>query len=151
MDCVACGSLLVTERREVTAQRHRRFRCRQCGRQFNERSGGVMSRTCLPSDIIAFVVSCRLRYQLTLRDLSKIMALRKLEVSHEAVRDWEAKLVPVMRDELRKRRHGTLRAAGISSYVDETYLKVHARGAICTGRAIGTATWSKRCSASSAT
>jgi putative transposase len=35
--------------------------------------------------------------------------------------------VPVMGDELRKRRHGTRRGAGISWYVDETYLKVRAR------------------------
>ena len=38
-----------------------------CGRQFNERSAGVLNRTCLPSDVIAFVVFCRLRYRLTLR------------------------------------------------------------------------------------
>ena len=54
--------------------------------------------------MIAFVVFCRLRYRLTLRDLSEIMALRGIEVSHEAVRDWEAKLLPVMGDALRKRR-----------------------------------------------
>ena len=58
------------------------FRCRTCGRQFNERGGGVLNRTCLPSDVIAFVVFCRLRYRLTLRDLSEIMALRGIEVSH---------------------------------------------------------------------
>jgi len=29
-----------------------------CGKQFNERSGGVLNRTSLPSDIIAFVVFC---------------------------------------------------------------------------------------------
>ena len=52
----------------------------------NERSGGVLNRTSLPSDIIAFVVFCRLRYRLTLRDLSEIMALRGIEVSHAAVR-----------------------------------------------------------------
>jgi putative transposase len=86
-----------------------------------------MSRTCLPIDVIAFVVFCRLRYRLTLHDLSEIMALRELEVSHEAVRDWEAKLLPVMGDELRKRRHGTRRGAGISWYVDETHLKVRGR------------------------
>ena len=28
------------------------------------------------------------RYRLTLRDLSKILALRGIEVSYEAVRDW---------------------------------------------------------------
>jgi hypothetical protein len=35
---------------------------------------------------------CRLRYRLTLPDLSEIMALRGIEISHEAVRDWEAAL-----------------------------------------------------------
>ncbi len=127
MNCVCCGSAAVTERREVTARGYRRFRCRTCGRQFNERSAGVLNRTCLPSDIIAFVVFCRLRYRLTLRDLSEIMALRGIEVSHEAVRDWEAKLLPVMGDALRKRRHGTRRGSGASWFVDETYLKVRGR------------------------
>ena len=125
MNCVCCGSEAVTERREVTARGYRRFRCRTCGRQFNERSGGVLNRTCLPSDIIAFVVFCRLRYRLTLRDLSEIMALRGIAVSHEAVRDWEAKLLPVLGDELR--RHGSRRGPAASWYVDETYLKVHGR------------------------
>ena len=127
MICVGCGSARVTERREVTAQGYRRFRCRECSRQFSERSGGVLNRTCLPSDIISFVVFCRLRARLTLRDLSEIMGLRGLEVSHEAVRDWEAKLLPLMGDELRKRRHGIGRGAGLSWYVDETYLKVRGR------------------------
>ena len=113
-----------TERREITAQGYRRFRCRDCSRQFNERSRGVLNRTCLPSDIIAFVVFCRLRYRLTLRDLSEILLLRGILVSHEAIRDWETKLLPVMGNELRKRRHGTRRGAGVSWYIDETYLKV---------------------------
>jgi putative transposase len=127
MKCDCCGSAALTERPEVTACGYRRFRCRDCGRQFNERSGGMLNRTCLPSDIIAFVVFCRLRYRLTLRDLSEILLLRGIEVSHEAVRDWEAKLLPVMGDELRKRRHGVRRRSGISWYVDETYLKVRGR------------------------
>jgi putative transposase len=127
MDCINCGSAGVTVRPDVTARGYRRFRCRDCGRQFNERSGGVLNRTCLPSDIIAFVVFCRLRYRLTLRDLSEIMALRGIEVSHEAVREWETKLLPVMGDEFRKRRHGTRRQSGASWYVDETYLKVRGR------------------------
>ncbi|NPD66763.1 IS6 family transposase (plasmid) [Lichenicola cladoniae] len=87
----------------------------------------MLNRTCLPSDIIAFVVFCRLRYRLTLRDLSEIMALRGIEVSYEAVRDWEAKLLPVLGEELRKRRRGTGRQSGVSWYVDETYLKVRGR------------------------
>ncbi len=107
MNCVCCGAEAVTERPEVTARGYRRFRCRICGRQFNERSDGVLNRTCLPSDIIAFVVFCRLCYRLTLRDLSEILALRGIEVSHEAVRDWEAKLLPIMGDAPAPAGHAT--------------------------------------------
>ena len=126
MNCVCCGSAAATERPEVTARGYR-FCCRACGRQFNERSGGVLNPTCLPSDVIALVVFYRLRYRLTLRDLSEIMALRGIEVSYEAIRDWETKLLPITGDELRKRRHGTRRSYGTSWHVDETYLKVRGR------------------------
>ena len=94
MDCVGCGSAAVTERPDLTAQGYRRFRCRDCGTQFNERSGSVLNRASLPSDIIAFVVFCRLRYRLTLRNLSEIMLLRRFTVSYECIRQWEAKLLP---------------------------------------------------------
>jgi putative transposase len=127
MDCVCCGSSAVTERSDLTARGYRRFRCRDCAKQFNERSAGVVNRTCLPSDIIAFVVLCRLRYRLTLRDLSEILLLRGFTVSHETIREREAKLLPVMGDALRKRRHGMRRRSGRSWFIDETYLKVQGR------------------------
>jgi tRNA(Ile2) C34 agmatinyltransferase TiaS len=43
MDCMACGSAAVTERRERTSQGDCRFRCPDCGRQYNERSGGPLN------------------------------------------------------------------------------------------------------------
>ena len=98
----------------------------------------MLNRTCLPSDIIAFVVFCRLRYLLTLRDLTEIMALRQIEVSHEAVRDWETKLLPVMGDTLPKRRFGTRRGAGAIWYVDETCRRSAAAGPTCIGPSAGT-------------
>ena len=45
MDCVCCGSAAVTERPERTARGYRRFRCRDCGKQINERSAGRLNRT----------------------------------------------------------------------------------------------------------
>ena len=86
----------------------------------------MLNRTCLPSEVIALVVFCRLRHRLTLRDLSEIL-LRGIEASHEAIRDWEAKPLPVMGDALRKRRYGTRRRSGGSWHVDEAYLKVQGR------------------------
>src|ERR671927_1169267 len=129
MDCVACGSAAVTERPERTAQGYRRFRCRSCGKQYNERSGSLLNHTQYPSDVVALVVLWRLRYRLTLRDLSEMFLVRGIVFSHEAVREWEAKLAPLLAHELRRRRHGKGGARGRHWHVDETYLKVRGRWA----------------------
>ncbi|WP_236038858.1 hypothetical protein [Belnapia arida] len=76
MDCVACGSAAVTERPERTARDYRRFRCRECGGGYNERSGGLLNHTQYPSEVIALVALWRLRYRLTLRDLAEMFRLR---------------------------------------------------------------------------
>src|SRR6202049_1495380 len=106
MPCVVCGSAAVSERNERTAQGYRRFRCRACGKQFNERSAGVLNRTQYPSDVIALVVLWRLCYKLALRDLPEMFLIRGIVFSHEAVRDWEAKLSPALAEGLRRRRPG---------------------------------------------
>jgi putative transposase len=129
MGCIDCGSAATSERRDRTAQGYRRFRCRDCGRQFNERSGGLLNRTQYPSDVIARVVLWRLRYRLTLQDLSEMFLERGIIFSHEAVRDWEAKLTPVLTTELRQRRRGKGGAGRRLWHVDETYLRV--RGHWC--------------------
>src|SRR3954465_293535 len=129
MDCVACGSAAVTERPERTAQGYRRFRCRDCGKQFNERSGTVLNHAQYPSDVIALVVLWRLRYRLSPRDVAARLPLRGIRFSDGAVREWEAKLAPLLADELRRRRHGKSGARDRRWHVDETYLKVGGRWA----------------------
>jgi hypothetical protein len=52
--CPKCRSTAVKERPERTAQSYRRFRCRDCTKQFNERSSGLLNRTQSPSDVIGF-------------------------------------------------------------------------------------------------
>src|SRR5215213_1874794 len=85
MRCLECGSEAVTERPERTAQGYRRFRCRTCGKQFNERSGTLLNRAQYPSEVIALVVLWRLRYKRSLRDLPEMFAVRGIVFSHEAV------------------------------------------------------------------
>jgi putative transposase len=120
MDCVDCGSAASSERRDRTVQGCRRFRCRDCGRQFNERSGGVLNRTQYPSDVIALVVLWRLRYRLTLENLSKMFLERGFVFSYETAHEWEAKLTPVLFNELRQRRRNKGGAGRRSWYLDET-------------------------------
>ena len=124
MRCIGCGSTAVSERSERTTQGYRRFRRRACGKQFSERRRSLLNRTQFPSDVIALVVLWRLRYKLSLRDLPEMFLIRGIVFSHEAVRDWEAKLTPGLAEGLRRRRRGRI---GKSWYVDETYIKVHGR------------------------
>jgi transposase-like protein len=70
---------------------------------------------------VFLVVFWRLRYKLSLRDLAEMFLIRGLVFTHEAVRDWEAKLAPLLAEGLRKRRAGK---AGRCWHVDETYVKV---------------------------
>jgi hypothetical protein len=51
------------------------------------------------------VVLWRLHYALSLRDLSEIFLIRSMVFSHEAVREWEAKLAPALAEGLRRRQH----------------------------------------------
>ncbi len=66
----------------------------------------------------------RLRYKLSLRDLAEMFLIRGVVFSHQAVRDWAAKLTPALAETLRRRRRGKI---GRSWNVDETYVKVQGR------------------------
>jgi hypothetical protein len=52
--------------------------------------------------------------------------LRGIEFTYETVRDWEAKLTPLLIENLRRRRGGGSRVRR-SWYVDETYIRVNGR------------------------
>jgi transposase-like protein len=107
-----------------TALGYRRFRCRACGRQFNERTGTPFNHLEHATDVVLLVVRWRLRYKLSLRDLAEMFLERGFEFTHEAVREWEERFAPWVTQRLRARRRGT---TGPSWYVDETYIKVSGR------------------------
>lgn len=69
MYCPYCSSTVTTKRPDRTAHVYRRFRCRECGSQFNERTGTTLNRLQLPTDVVFLIVLWRLRLKLSLRDL----------------------------------------------------------------------------------
>jgi putative transposase len=87
MQCPTCTSRATSERSERTELGYRRFRCRDCNRGFNERSGTVFNRLQYPTDVVGLVVLWCLRYKLSLRDLVEMFALRGLVFTHEAIRE----------------------------------------------------------------
>jgi putative transposase len=86
MNCPHCHSSSTTEQEERTVHGSRRFRCRDCGRRFNERTGTALNRVQVPTDIVFLVVFWRLRYKLSLRDLAEMFLIRGIVFTHEAVR-----------------------------------------------------------------
>ena len=87
MRCVACDTAEVSERPERTARGYRRFRCRVCGKQFNESSGGILNRAQYPSDFIALVVFWRTVIKLAIAILAVgLIAL----VSFGAIVIWQS-------------------------------------------------------------
>ena len=107
------GSASVKERPETILRGYRRFRCRTSGRELKERSAGVLDRTCLPSDVIAFgILPPRLQGDAPRPERDPNAT--HVKVSHGAVRDWEAKPLPVLRAALRRLCRGTRLGAGVS-------------------------------------
>ena len=124
MRCLHCEATDTSERRERTALGYRRVRCRTCKREFNERTGTRFNHLQYPTDIVCLVVLWRVRYKLSLRDLAEMCLERGMVFTHEAVREWETQLAPLLSETLRKQRRGRI---GRSWYVDETYIEVKGR------------------------
>ena len=124
MTCPHGASSDTGERRERTKLGYRRFRCCECRREFNERTGTRFNHLQYPTDIVCLVVLWRVRYKLSLRDLPEMFLERGIVFTHEAVREWEAQLAPLLSETLRKHRRGRI---GRSWYVDETSIKVKGR------------------------
>jgi putative transposase len=121
MVCPHCASPATIERPNRTELGYRRFRCRACQREFNERTRTPFNRLQYPTDGVCLVVLWRFRYKLSLRDLAEMFLQRGILFTHEAVQEWQMKLAARLSATLRKRRHG---AVGNRWYVDETYVKV---------------------------
>jgi transposase-like protein len=124
MNCPHCLSLSTTQLARKTSLGYPTFRCSQCRRKFNERTGTLFNYLTFPTDIVLLVVLWRLRYKLSLRDLAEMFLVRGFEFTHETVRDWEARFAPLVTEQLRTRRKGK---AGRSWHTDETYVKVNGK------------------------
>ena len=144
MWCPSCESADTSERRERAALGYRRFRCRARKREVDERSCRRLNHRQYPTDVVCLVVLWRVRYKLSLRDLAEMFLERGVVFTHEAVREWEAKLAPVLSETLRKQRRGKNRGKLVRGRnLSESE---GALGPTSTGPSIGTGTWWMSCS-----
>ena len=117
MTCPHCESPTTTKQQGQTSLGYRRFRCRSCGRRFNERSGTPFNDLQYPTDIVLLAVRWRLRYTRSFRAVAALLLERGFGVTHETIRSWEFRRAPLWADRLRAKRRGR---AGVSGSIDET-------------------------------
>jgi putative transposase len=117
MNCPFCHASDTRQYTKTTSLGDAIFGCHSCGRRFNERTGTVFNYLQFPTDIVLLVVVWRLRYKLSLRDLTEMFLVRGYTFTHEAVREWEERFAPLLSVPLKAKRRGP---AGTSWSVDET-------------------------------
>lgn len=97
------------------------FRCKQCRRTYNERTGTPFNFIEISTDIVFQVLLLRVGYKLSYREVAEYFLIRGFVLSYEAVRDWEERLLPHLTEQIREKRKGKV---GKLWFVDETYVKV---------------------------
>ena len=122
--CPHCNFGETGRRGRRTSLGYRTFVCRACRSLFNERTGALFNDLQFPNDVVLLAVMWRRRYKLGFREVAEWLLERGYEVTHETVRDWEARFAPLLSGQLRSKRWGR---AGRSWYIDETYVKVSGR------------------------
>jgi transposase-like protein len=96
MNCPPCNSVQTNEAPHKTALGYRTYRCSACKCRFNERTGTPFNNLQFPTDVVLLVVLWRLRYKLSLRDLTEMFSERGFAFTHEAGRDWESRFAPLI-------------------------------------------------------
>jgi len=81
---------------------------------------GVLKRLHFPLEVMLVCVRWYAAYPLSLRHIEEMMAERGVFVDHTAVHRWALKILPVLAEVFRRRKH----PVGTSWRVDETYILV---------------------------
>ena len=75
---------------------------------------------CFPKSIIIQVVSLKIRFSLSYRDVEEILRIRGVEVDHATIQRWVFKFMPELEIQMRKSK----KVVGKRWRMDETYIKV---------------------------
>ena len=124
MDCPDCVSKNTRQQNKLTSLGYKTFKCRDCSREFNERSGTEFNHTHYPTDVIMLTVFYYYRFKVSLTDVVELMFMRGFQMSHQAVHNWVQQFGTSLGIKLRSCRFGQ---CGDRWHVDATYLRVEGR------------------------
>ena len=88
MKCSHCTSENTYQRHQKTHFDYYEYRCRDCVRQFNERTGTVDNFFTHRTEVVVLAVRYYYEFKTSLDDVVKLMAMRGIELSHQTVHNW---------------------------------------------------------------
>ena len=121
MDCLHCGNKNIREMKQKTVLGYLQYRCRQCEKQFNERSGTTLNFIEYPTEVVMMAVHYYYRFKVSLDDVVALMVMRGFHLSHQSVHNWVQMFGVELGLRLRARRHGKI---GKKWHVDATYVRI---------------------------
>jgi len=124
MDCPHCRSKNTRKINSKTALGYEQHHCRQCGKQYNERTGTKLNFIEYPTEVVMMTVFYYYRFKVSLDDVVELMTMRGFHLCHQTVHNWVQTFGVELGLKLRSRRKGK---SGKKWHVDATYIRIEGR------------------------
>ena len=72
----------------MTGLGYKTYKCRDCSREYNERTSTPFNHTQYPTDVIMLVLHYYYRFKVSLNDVVELMLMRGFHLSHQTVHNW---------------------------------------------------------------
>ncbi len=124
MNCPHCDSKCTPKLKLKTRLGYLQFRCPDCSKQFNERTGTPYNYIEYPTEVVTLAVYLYYRFRNSLDNVVELMAMRGFDLSHQTIYNWAHRFGVEMAKQFRENRKGK---SGAKWHVDPTYVRVEGR------------------------
>jgi putative transposase len=106
MNCPHCHSENTQLCKAKTDLGYKQYRCRFCGKQYNQRTGTSLNFIQYPTEIVMLTVHYYYRFRNSLDYVVELMKIRGINLSHQTVHNWAQTFGVELGLKLRRKRHG---------------------------------------------
>ena len=124
MKCPYCNVTNTYQCKALTELGYKQYRCRNCDKQFNERTGTALNYITQRTEVVMMAVRYYYRFKLSLDDIVEMLAERGFSVCHQTIHNWVQTFGIELGCKVQYQRKGQ---GGKKWHVDATYIKVEGR------------------------
>ncbi len=88
MDCPHCQSTQFYTCHSTTNLGYKQYRCRDCKKQYNERTGTPFNFVTHRSEVVIITLYYYYSFKMSLDDVVIVIALRGFHLSHQTIHNW---------------------------------------------------------------